>query len=112
MVRLALALVSLFVLAILLLIVAVSYTEITMKGLPPNAATATRYFTLVFELLAAFGNVGFRTGITPTLEPISRIFLIVAMFFGRIGPLAFIYIFAQPKRPQLRRLPEEPVMAS
>ncbi|HEY3379084.1 MAG TPA: potassium transporter TrkG [Armatimonadota bacterium] len=111
MVRLALSLVCLALLALALLIIGISVTEITLKGLAPTADTMTRYVHLVFEVVSAFGNAGMRTGVTPTLEPLSRVLLIIAMLLGRLGPLVFVYIFAQPKRPLLRRLPVEAVMA-
>jgi Trk-type K+ transport system membrane component len=51
-------------------------------------------------------------GLTPTLTSISKAFLMLAMYFGRLGPLAFIFIFTRPGRQAtLRRLPSERVIA-
>lgn len=111
MVRLALSLVVIYLVTILLVIMGISVIEVTLRGLPMSPATMTRSVYLIFEVFSAFGNVGLRTGITPTLAPASRGLLIAAMLIGRLGPLAFVYIFSQAKRPQLRRLPVEPVMA-
>lgn len=110
MVRVALSLVSIYLLTLLLIILAVSMIEITFAGLPPTEATLTRYVQLVFEVVSAFTNVGLHTGIAPALEPASRVLLAVAMFIGRLGPLVFFYIFTQSKRPMLRRMPAESVM--
>ena len=111
MVRLALSLVVISLCILLLIVVGVSVTEITLKGVQPTAETITHYVYLVFDVFSAFGNVGFRTGITPTLHPFSKCMLMLAMLLGRLGPLAFVYIFARPKPPMLRRLPVESVMA-
>ncbi len=40
-----------------------------------------------FEVVSAFGTVGLSTGITSTLEPLSKVILCTLMFFGRLGPL-------------------------
>jgi trk system potassium uptake protein TrkH len=44
---------------------------------------------LLFESASALGTVGLSTGITSQLTPIGKLILIVLMFIGRIGPLAF-----------------------
>ncbi|HEX2952185.1 MAG TPA: potassium transporter TrkG [Armatimonadota bacterium] len=110
-VRLALSLVSIYMFSILLITIGVCVTEITAHGVPPTAATMNRFVYLVFEVLSAFTNVGFQTGITPTLKLPSHILIMLAMLIGRLGPLAFVYIFSQAKRPSLRRLPTESVLA-
>ncbi len=111
MVRLALSLVSLYLLAALLVIIGISFTEITLWGLPANAETMTHYARLIFEVLSAFGNVGLSAGITPKLHEVSKVLIILSMLLGRLGPLAFVFAFAQSKRTQLHRLPTEAVMA-
>jgi trk system potassium uptake protein TrkH len=50
---------------------------------------------LCFEAASALGTVGLSTGITPDLEPNSRLVLILAMFVGRLGPLTFVYLFVR-----------------
>ena len=53
-------------------------------------------FTDVFmETFSAMGTVGLSTGITRELLPISRILLILMMYFGRLGSLTFALVFAQ-----------------
>ncbi len=41
---------------------------------------------LLFELISAFGTVGLSTGITPYLNMIGKLLIIVTMFVGRLGP--------------------------
>jgi trk system potassium uptake protein TrkH len=109
LVRLALSLVSIYLIAILLVILAISFTEINLKGLAPGAATMALYGKLMLEVVSAFSTGGLSAGITPTLSPFSRLLIIISMFLGRVGPLVFAYLFAQPRLPQLRRLPVETV---
>lgn len=40
---------------------------------------------IVFEVISAFGTVGLTLGITPTLSTISKLALIIIMYFGRVG---------------------------
>ncbi len=110
MVRLALSLLVIYLFAALLVVIGISVTEISLKALPA-AEAMVRFARLAFEVISAFGAGGMSTGITPTLAPLSRGLIIFAMVLGRFGPLAFVFIFAQAKRPQLHRLPAEPIMA-
>lgn len=53
-------------------------------------------FTDVFmETFSAMGTVGLSTGITRQLVPLSRVLLILMMYFGRLGSLTFALVFAQ-----------------
>ncbi len=45
----------------------------------------------MFETFSAIGTVGLSLGITPELSIISRIILIMLMFFGRVGGLTIIF---------------------
>lgn len=111
MVRLALSLLSLYLFVMLLVMIGVTMVEVTQRGLLPGPDTMERYFYTMFQVVAAFSNVGMNTSITPTLAPLSRVLLMLAMLIGRVGPLAFVFVFGQSKRPLLRRLPTETVMA-
>lgn len=108
--RLALSLTAVYVLGIMFFSLLIGITEVSLAGLGPSQETVLHYNRLLFELVSAFGTVGLSAGITPTLTAASRALIIVAMYLGRLGPLAFVFAFAQPKRTVLRRLPEEGVM--
>ena len=45
----------------------------------------------MFETFSAIGTVGLSLGITPRLSMVSRIILIILMFFGRVGGLTIIF---------------------
>lgn len=44
---------------------------------------------LLFEAASALGTVGLSTGITAQLSPLGKLTIILLMFVGRVGPLAF-----------------------
>ena len=45
--------------------------------------------TVLFEVVSALGTVGLSTGLTATLSVMGKLFIIVLMFLGRVGPLTF-----------------------
>ncbi|MFA0814344.1 MAG: TrkH family potassium uptake protein [Anaerofustis sp.] len=46
---------------------------------------------LMFEVISAFGTVGLSTGITASLSAVSKVTLILTMFFGRVGLITVAY---------------------
>ncbi|RPI18548.1 MAG: Trk family potassium uptake protein [Ignavibacteriae bacterium] len=68
------------------------------------------FINILFECASAFGNVGLSTGITPSLTPLSKIFLSLTMLMGRVGPLLVGYtIFGTPK-PENYQYPEANIL--
>ena len=65
----------------------------------------------LFETVSAFGTVGLTLGITPQLGPVSRMALIITMYFGRVGLLSIIAAFS--RRPERKKpvfsYPEEKI---
>ena len=47
------------------------------------------FLDLLYESASAFGTAGLSAGVTPRLEPVSRLLLCLTMFIGRVGPLSF-----------------------
>lgn len=53
---------------------------------------------LLFEQVSAFGTVGLSTGVTPTLSLPGRLWVVLSMFLGRLGPLSVaLWILPAPK---------------
>jgi len=52
------------------------------------------FVAVVFESISAVGTVGASTGITPGLSDAARLWLIPAMFIGRLGPLTLALALA------------------
>lgn len=48
------------------------------------------YLDVMFEVISAFGTVGLSTGITSGLPELSKIFLSIVMFVGRVGIFAML----------------------
>lgn len=71
-----------FVITLLALTVVVVATFL-LSILEPS----TDFVALLLEVVSGFGTVGLSTGITPGLEPLSKIILVLTMFIGRLGPL-------------------------
>ncbi|RLT30784.1 MAG: Trk family potassium uptake protein [Chloroflexi bacterium] len=67
-------------------------------------------FVLLFEVVSAFGTVGFSLGITAQLSTASKAILILVMSIGRLGPLTVFYALSQRNRPRSLHYPEENLM--
>lgn len=50
---------------------------------------------VLMETFSAMGTVGLSVGITRQLLPVSKVLLILLMYFGRLGSLTFALVFAQ-----------------
>lgn len=61
----------------------------------------------MFETFSAIGTVGLSLGITPQLSTISRIILIMLMFFGRVGGLTIIFAAFSQKDTSTLKYPME-----
>ena len=64
---------------------------------------------VLFEQISAFGTVGLSTGITDKLSAPGKLWIIVTMFVGRLGPLTMAMWFFTPKPGHVRH-PEGKVM--
>ena len=51
------------------------------------------FLQLLFEEVSAFGTVGLSTGITPDLNPVSKLVLILTMFIGRLGAFTLLSVW-------------------
>jgi len=65
------------------------------------------YKSAVFEIISAFGTVGWSEGITPRLNEPALVVVSVAMFVGRFGPLTIALFMAGREKDDLVRYPTE-----
>lgn len=65
--------------------------------------------TCLFETASAIGTVGLTLGITPELGIISRLILIMLMFFGRVGCLTLVFAAFSGKERNVSKLPKEKI---
>lgn len=63
----------------------------------------------LFETASAVGTVGVTLGLTSLLSSVSKVILILLMFFGRMGGLTIMFATFEKAKPQVYRLPEEEV---
>lgn len=66
------------------------------------------FLKLLFEVVSAFGTVGLSTGITPHLSTTGKLWLILTMFAGRVGPVTLVMALTLRYRAnkKLARYPE------
>lgn len=68
------------------------------------------FVRILFEAVSATGTVGLSLGITPELNSLGQIMLVLAMIFGRLGPVTIGLAMAyQPQHPNIR-FPEERII--
>lgn len=65
--------------------------------------------TCLFETASAIGTVGLSLGITPELGTLSRMILVLLMFFGRVGGLTLIFAAISGAKKTASKLPQEKI---
>ena len=77
--------------------------------LSTQSHTGARAIDLLFEQVSAFATVGLSTGVTPKLSDAGKLWLIVTMFVGRLGPLT-VFVWMIPKTHDRVHYPKGTVM--
>ena len=78
-------------------------------GLIISVAEGLPMLTCLFEAASAVGTVGLTLGITPGLGTLSRLILIMLMFFGRVGGLTLIFAALSGRQKNGSKYPHEKV---
>ncbi|BBW98255.1 K+ transporter Trk [Geobacillus subterraneus] len=68
------------------------------------------FLMILFEATSAFGTVGLSMGLTPELSPLGKMFIILTMFAGRVGPLTIAYAVTLRRQPDPFRYPKGRMM--
>lgn len=92
--------------AMALSVIAVILSTVVLKILMPEVELSR----LCFESFSALSTVGLTLGLTPDLSAAAQLVIIVDMFIGRIGIMAFLLIFITPGAPQRYKYPLENIM--
>lgn len=64
---------------------------------------------IAFEVVSALTTTGLSMGITSELSAFSKVWLTALMLIGRVGVVAWIYVFLQTKQTKIRYV-EEPII--
>ncbi len=70
----------------------ISVFVMTMLLLSRGGITLT---DALYEIVSALGTVGLSRGLTPSLDPVGRVIIIISMYLGRIGPISMAIFFAK-----------------
>lgn len=94
-----------FVIFFLALILVISVTMI-LSFTEPHIA----FEDLLYEATSAFATVGLSTGITPTLGSVSKVVLMITMYFGRVGIFTVMLAMLRGKKKQAYKYPEGKIL--
>jgi trk system potassium uptake protein TrkH len=90
--------VAIIIASVLIIFIVVSFLLITNQNTSSFPKENRHYFIIyLFETISAFGTVGLSMGITPELNNIQKIALIILMFIGRLGPITLAYAWYSRK---------------
>ena len=78
-------------------------------GLVISIVEGLPMYSCLFETASAVGTVGLSLGITPELGVLSKMILILLMFFGRVGGLTLIFAAVSGTQKQAAKLPKEKI---
>jgi len=101
---------ALIVLAGGLVLVMTTLVLMVESGHAPFEKAGGKLMEVLFEVVSAFGTVGLSIGITPKLESISKILIIITMYLGRVGILSLGYSIAKREERHPISYAEESVM--
>lgn len=68
------------------------------------------FINLLYEATSAFGTVGLTAGVTQSITPISKVVLLLTMYFGRVGPLTVILAVIHSRKKSKIKYPEAKIL--
>lgn len=78
-------------------------------GLVISAIQQLDFLDILFEVISAIGTVGMTTGITRSLNMVSRGILVLLMYCGRVGSMTFAMSFIEKRKNAPVKLPVEKI---
>ncbi len=91
-------------------IAVISFSFLTVMFALLLISEKSSFTDILFEAFSAFGTVGLSTGMTPQLSGPGRVFVIMLMFVGRIGPLTIALAIREKRHREAYSFPEGSVM--
>jgi trk system potassium uptake protein TrkH len=83
---------------------------LAMVGKLPPLESRHLFVECLFETVSAFGTVGLSMNLTPKLNEIQKLAIILMMFAGRVGPLTLAFSFSRIPSKKSLTYAEEGVM--
>ena len=98
--------------AALILAIAVLWNAlgVYLLAVSENVGDEFQLEDLIFEQFSAFGTVGLSTGVTPHLSIVGKLWIILSMFIGRLGPLTIALVVVRQQAQPPFTYPSERVM--
>ncbi len=93
-----------------LTVVVISLMVISLVTMVLSLIEDFAFIQILFEVFSAFGTVGLSTGITSKLSNLGRIFIILTMFIGRVGPFTIAMALGRRRVQKGIRYPEEEIL--
>jgi trk system potassium uptake protein TrkH len=90
--------------------VVTSILLLTAGGNLPALESRHFFVEYLFETVSAFGTVGLSMGVTPKLNDVQKIAIILMMFVGRVGPLTLAFSLSREALGKRLTYAEEGVM--
>ncbi len=82
-------------------------TLFLMGGMAICAMEGVPLISALYETASAIGTVGLSLGLTPKLGTVSRLILIVLMYFGRVGGLTLVFAAVSGRNANVIKYPQE-----
>lgn len=76
-----------------------SYTEV-----------GASFIDLLYEASSALGTVGLTLGLTPSLSSLGKIFIMIMMYLGRVGPLTVMLALTRKRKKSGYKYPEGKIL--
>lgn len=92
-----------------LTVVVISLLVIVLVTILLSRTENFSFIQIFFEVFSAFGTVGLSTGITSKLSILGKIFIIITMFIGRVGPFTLAMALGKRNIKNIR-YPEEDLL--
>ncbi|MDY6064713.1 MAG: TrkH family potassium uptake protein [Finegoldia sp.] len=68
------------------------------------------YLDALYEVVSAFGTVGLTRNLTPSLNAVSKLLLIITMYIGRVGSLTILFAISGSRENKLYKEAHEDIM--
>ena len=91
-------------------LICVMILQVTELGGELSRHVRDPFLAMTFETSSAFGTVGLSLGVTPHLSVGGKLAIALAMFMGRVGPLAFALTLIGERQGLPYRYPEERIL--